>query len=184
MSQNAPTGFAQQLDAKVIKGAQAGRLDCQRQLFETYQYPVQRLIQGMCRDPELARDLSQDVFLTAFEKVAQLRDPKALGGWLKQLTVNTTLSHFRKPQQHSHNDESYEQIDADDWLSQTDWLQQLDDIDTLLSVLDTHEYQLIWLYLVEGYSHEELAELLDEQAATVRQRYHRALKKLRQRSSR
>ncbi|KFZ30018.1 hypothetical protein IDAT_02750 [Pseudidiomarina atlantica] len=184
MTQNALTGFAQQLDAEVIKGAQAGRRDCQRQLFETYQRPVQRLIQGMCRDHELARDLTQDVFLVAFEKVAQLRDPKALGGWLKQLTVNTALSHFRRPQQQTNSDDSAAQLDADDWLSQTDWLQQLDDIDTLLSVLDEHEYQLIWLYLVEGYSHEELAELLNEQAATVRQRYHRALKKLRQRSSR
>lgn len=175
-------GFAQKLPADSIRAAQQGRRDGQRLLFETYQPAVQRLLLGMCRDQELARDLTQDVFLQVFNKIKQLRDPNALGGWLKQLTINTALSHFRKPQHLAIEDKDASQLDATDWLSQSDWLQQLDSIEHLLEHLDPHEYQLVWLYLVEGYSHEELAELFEEQPATVRQRYHRALKKLRERS--
>ncbi|MBY6062776.1 sigma-70 family RNA polymerase sigma factor [Pseudidiomarina sediminum] len=176
-------GFAQKLPAETIRAAQQGRRDGQRALFETYQSAVQRLLLGMCRDQELARDLTQDVFLQVFNKVKQLRDPEAIGGWLKQLTINTALSHFRKPQHQSVDaDDPAFELDASDWLSQSDWLQQLDSIEELMAQLEPHEYQLIWLYLVEGYSHEELAEMFAEQPATIRQRYHRALKKLRERS--
>ncbi|WP_157981053.1 RNA polymerase sigma factor [Pseudidiomarina insulisalsae] len=178
----AASGFGQSLAKDIIVGAQNGRRDCQKVLFETFQPAVQRLLNGMCRDQELARDLTQDVFLQAFAKLRQLREHDALGGWLKQLTVNTALSHFRKPQHLAVEPEFEEQLDAQDWLSQSDWLQQLDSVEALLRHLDEHEYQLIWLYLVEGYQHDELAELFEVSAATVRQRYHRALKKLRERS--
>ncbi|MEA3586785.1 sigma-70 family RNA polymerase sigma factor [Pseudidiomarina sp. 1APP75-27a] len=178
----ANTGFAQAIPTGTIKGAQRGRRDCQRVIFETYQSAVQRLLTGMCRDSELARDLTQDVFIQTFAKLSQLRDTSALGGWLKQLTVNTALSHFRKPQHLSVAEHEQDSLDAQDWHSQSDWLQQLDSIEHLLAALDEHEHQLVWLYLVEGYSHDELAELFAVNAATIRQRYHRALKKLRERS--
>lgn len=175
-------GFGQQVAEDVIDAAQRGRRDGQRVLFETFQPAVQRLLVGMCRDQELARDLTQDVFVQMFQKLPQLRDAKALGGWLKQLTVNTALSHFRKPQHTSQTTDDTADIDAQDWLSQSDWLAQLDTIEQLLAHLDDHEYQLIWLYLVEGYQHEELAEMFATTAVVIRQRYHRALKKLRERS--
>ncbi|MFC0445124.1 RNA polymerase sigma factor [Pseudidiomarina halophila] len=178
----AKIGFAQSVPAGTVKGAQRGRRDCQRVIFETYQPAVQRLLHGMSRDAELARDLTQDVFIQAFDKLMQLRDASALGGWLKQLTVNTALSHFRKPHHLAVAEHEELNLDAQDWLSQSDWLQQLNNIEQLLAVLDDHEHQLVWLYLIEGYSHDELAEKFAINAATVRQRYHRALKKLRERS--
>jgi RNA polymerase sigma-70 factor (ECF subfamily) len=175
-------GFGQQLAKDVIDGAKQGRRDSQRVLFETFQPAVQRLLLGMCRDQELARDLTQDVFLQAFQKIAQLRDAKALGGWLKQLTVNSALSYFRRPHQASGTTDDGPEVEAQDWLSQSDWLTQLDNIEQLLAQLDDHEYQLIWLYLVEGYQHDELADMFDTTAVVIRQRYHRALKKLKERS--
>lgn len=175
-------GFGQQLAKDVIDGVKHGRRDSQRMFFETYQPAVQRLLLGMCRDQEVARDLTQDVFLQAFQKLQQLRDDNALGGWLKQLTVNTALSHFRRPQYSASETEAAIELDAQDWLSQSDWLTQLDTIEQLLAGLDDHENQLIWLYLVEGYQHEELAEMFATTAVVIRQRYHRALKKLKERS--
>ncbi|WP_417689591.1 RNA polymerase sigma factor [Pseudidiomarina sp.] len=175
-------GFGQQLAKDVIDGAKQGRRDSQRVLFETYQPAVQRLLVGMCRDQELARDLTQDVFIQAFQKLQQLREHNALGGWLKQLAVNTALSHFRRPQYTANETETHAELDAQDWLSQSDWLTQLDNIEQLLAQLEDHEYQLIWLYLVEGYQHDELADMFNTTAVVIRQRYHRALKKLRERS--
>ncbi|KFZ32093.1 hypothetical protein IDSA_05325 [Pseudidiomarina salinarum] len=177
------TGFGTALDSQVVRHAQQGRRDAQRQLFETFQRAVLSSLTGLCRDRELARDLAQDVFIQAFDKLPQLRDPAAIGGWLKQLTVRTALAHFRRPQLLVSEPEDMPEPDARDWLSQADWLSQQDDIKALLSILDDHERQLVWLYLVEEYTHTELAELFSVPAATIRQRYHRALQKLKQRSS-
>ncbi|MDX1706413.1 sigma-70 family RNA polymerase sigma factor [Pseudidiomarina sp.] len=177
------TGFGTALDTDIVRRAQQGRRDAQRQLFETFQRAVLSSLTGLCRDSELARDLAQDVFIQAFDKLPQLREPAAIGGWLKQLTIRTALAHFRRPQLVVSEPEAMPEPDARDWLSQTDWLTQQDDIEQLLSILDDHERQLVWLYLVEEYNHTELAELLGLPAATVRQRYHRALQKLKQRSN-
>lgn len=176
------TGFGKILDAAIVQLAQQGRADGQRQFFETYHTAVYRLMLGLCRDPQLAQDLSQEVFIKAFAKLKQLRDTAAVGGWLKQLAVNTALAEMRKPIREYSQDLSNEPLEDSHpaSLEQSDWLSQIDDIEQLLDVLDQHERQLVWLYLVEGYNHEELAQWFAVPAATVRQRYHRALKKLQQ----
>lgn len=171
-------GFGTPIAAKVIRQAQQGRRDAQREIFETFQQVVLTTLLGICRDPDLARDLAQDVFLKVFAKLDQLRDINAFGGWFKQLTVNTALAYLRK-----HQGVSSESSDSMDWLDDSaqhsaDWLSRVADIDQLMQCLSLNEQQLVWLYLVEEYSHEELAEFYALPAATIRQRYHRALKKL------
>lgn len=169
-------GFGKELDAAVFKAAIAGRESAQRILFETYKTAVLRTLMGLCHDRELARDLAQDVFLKAFRKLHQIREPEALGGWLKQLTIHTALAEFRqrKPQAEI---ELEHQVDIS-WHAMADWLTQLDDIEQLINQLADHERMLVWLYVGEGYSHDEIAELLHEQPSTIRQRYRRALQKL------
>ncbi len=171
-------GFGTPIAESIIRQAQQGRRDAQREIVETFQQTVLTSLLGICRNHELARDLAQDVFLQVFAKVNQLRDVKAFGGWLKQLTVNTALGHLRKHQSHwLVADDGTDNADESAY-QQADWLSRCDDIDQLMQCLGDAEQQLIWLYLVEDYSHEEIAELYQLPAATVRQRYHRALKKL------
>lgn len=177
-------GFGTPIAASIIRQAQQGRRDAQRQIFETFQSVVLTSLIGLCRDPELARDLAQDVFLQAFSKVKQLRDSAAFGGWLKQITVNTALAHFRKQQGLTFTSDEPLELVADEQFQQADWLSQCDDIQQLMQCLSNAEQQLVWLYLVEEYSHAELATLYAVPAATIRQRYHRALKKLQQAANR
>ncbi|WP_127347842.1 RNA polymerase sigma factor [Pseudidiomarina mangrovi] len=173
-------GFGTPIAASIIRQAQQGRRDAQQHIFETFQTAVLTSLLGLCRERELARDLAQDVFIQVFAKIHQLRDVTAFGGWLKQLTVNCALAHFRK--------QSWLVLEANDQhqpvdeqpYQQADWLSHCDDIEQLMQCLTKAEQQLVWLYLVEDYSHQQLATLYEVPAATIRQRYHRALKKLQQ----
>lgn len=173
-------GFGTPIAAKIIRQAQQGRRDAQRDIFETFQQVVLTTLIGLCRDRELARDLSQDVFLQAFAKLNQLRDVNAFGGWFKQLTVNTALAHFRKQSWQALDAHDSDELIDESVYQSADWLSQCDDIQHLMQCLSDSEQQLVWLYLVEEYSHEELAALYAVPSATVRQRYHRAIKKLQQ----
>ena len=173
-------GFGTPIAARIIWQAQQGRRDAQRELFEAFQHIVLTSLIGICRNTDVARDLAQDVFIQVFAKLHQLRDTSAFGGWLKQLTVNTALAHLRKqPWQSLPTDEHENAITEIDY-QQADWLSRCDDIDQLMQCLTAAEQQLVWLYLVEDYSHQQLAEMYALPAATIRQRYHRALKKLQQ----
>ena len=169
-------GFGSELSPTIFHGAVRGKQQAQRVLFETFKPAVLRTLMGLCHDRELARDLAQDVFIQAFRKLHQVRNPNAFGGWLKQLTVRTALAEFRSQKQHV----SFEDNDAPDpsWQSMADWLTQLDDVEQLINQLADHERLVVWLYVGEGYSHDEIAELLQEQPSTIRQRYRRALQKL------
>lgn len=176
------TNFATQLDHSLISAAKRGRSAAQRVIFETYKTPVYRLIRGLTRDPELAQDLSQDAFIQAFQKLPQLQDHNALGSWLKQLSVNLTLAHLRKPQRLVAVDSAALEHEELPQPSQAaaERLSELDDLEKYLELLQPEEQQIVWLYLVEDFNHNEIAELYQIPAATIRQRYHRALKKLQQ----
>lgn len=169
-------GFGSELSPTIFHGAVRGKQQAQRVLFETFKPAVLRTLMGLCHDRELARDLAQDVFIQAFRKLHQVRNPNAFGGWLKQLTVRTALAEFRSQKQHV----SFEDNDAPDlsWQSMADWLTQLDDVEQLINQLEPQERAIVWLFVGEGYTHEEIAELLQQSSAAVRQRYRRALQKL------
>lgn len=171
------SGFGQITDEVTLAAAVAGKSRAQQIIFERYKSSVLRTLIGLCHDRELARDLAQDVFLQAFTKLHQLRNQQAFGAWLKQLTVRTALSYFRAQSPVAESIEE-EFIDSTEWSAQADWLVQLRDIETLIAQLNDTERLTVWLYLGEGYTHEEIANLLDEQASTVRKRYQRALMKL------
>ncbi|PTB85272.1 RNA polymerase subunit sigma-24 [Pseudidiomarina aestuarii] len=176
------TGFGSEISPDTIRAAQEGRRDAQRVIFEVFQRPVLTLLRGLCREPELARDLAQDVFVQAFAKLNQLRETSAFGGWLKQLTLNTAFAYFRRPTNQNHSIEDEAESESDDWHSQADWLSRVDDIEALFSVLNDEERLIVWLFVVEDYTHQELAEQFAISATAVRQRYHRALQKLKDRS--
>jgi len=171
------SGFGQITDEVTLAAAVAGKSRAQQIIFERYKSSVLRTLIGLCHDRELARDLAQDVFLQAFTKLHQLRNQQTFGAWLKQLTVRTALSYFRARSPVAESIEE-EFIDSTEWSAQADWLVQLRDIETLIAQLNDTERLTVWLYLGEGYTHEEIANLLDEQASTVRKRYQRALMKL------
>lgn len=171
------SGFGQVTDEITLAAAASGQSRAQQVIFERYKNAVVRTLIGLCHDRELARDLAQDAFLQAFSKLHQVRNYRAFGGWLKQLTIRTALSYFRAQPPVSEAIQE-ETIDSEQWSTQADWLIQLRDIETLIAQLNDQERLTVWLHLGEGYNHQEIAELLDEQAATVRKRYQRALHKL------
>ena len=171
------SGFGQPTDAATIRAASRGNQRAQHTIFERYKNAVLRTLIGMCHDRELARDLAQEVFIHAFRKLHQVNQPQAFGAWLKRLTVRAALTHFRsQPPSHDALDEAIHAPAAE--IQPVERLIQQRDIATLIGQLSAPERYSVWLYLGEGYSHEEIATLTGEAAATVRKRYQRALAKL------
>lgn len=74
-------------EAALVAGVQAGRADARRALFDRYSRDVERvLFRVLGPDTELA-DLLQDVFVVALGSIDQVRDPRALRGWLTGIAV-------------------------------------------------------------------------------------------------
>lgn len=134
---------------------------------------------GVCcryvRDRDTARDLLHDGFVTVFTKIADFRGEGAFEGWLRRIFVTTALGWLRKnanlhelkPLDESSGAGLAEECTALEKLSAQELLQ-------LIGRMPDGYRTVLNLYAVEGYSHREIAELLNISENTSRSQYMRA----------
>jgi RNA polymerase sigma-70 factor (ECF subfamily) len=118
-------------------------------------------------------DLVHDVFLLALNRLGQLRQPAAFGGWLAQIARNRANDFHRRPQQTAELQE--ESRGAPD----PDRIQTLAALAAIRSLPEAYRETLI-LRLVEGMSGPEIAERTGLTPGSVRVNLHRGMKQLRE----
>lgn len=162
----------------LVRAAQRGHLPALKLLYQQYANSVLRRVTGMLGSVEDGRDLTQEIFIKAFEKLPELQNVAAFAGWLKQLSSRMAIDQLRRQSDWAEPDVLALIEAPDDWVQACDLLTQLDDVEELLRVLSKSERALVWLFAVEGYRHDELAALMAMSEVAVRQRYRRAIVKL------
>lgn len=173
------SGFGRPLAPDIIKAAQRGQPTALKLFYSHFADAVLRLCIGMLGSAEDGRDLTQDIFIKAFSCLADLNEPLAAGGWLKQLSIRLILDTLRqRSRQQPLADDDADNINDQSWSNAIDSLTQLDDIERTMTILAEHERVMVWLFAVEGYSHQQLAEILQMPEQNIRQQYRRALIKL------
>jgi len=134
-----------------------------------------------------AEDLTQDAFLQVFRKLSTFRGDSALSTWLYRIAVNTVLMHFRKKALRQISlDEPYNQ-DAKavrrEYGSRDDRLAgSVDRIALARAIRELPDgYRTIFLlHEVEGYEHQEIAELLDCSVGNSKSQLHKAKLRIRE----
>ena len=118
-----------------------------------------------------AEDNLHDSFITIFEKMGQYGGKGSLEGWLKRVTVNTILQKFRKEDFLSIVSENTEEaVDVDGPWENIDMATLLNHIQEL-----PNKYRATFnLYVLDGYSHKEIGELLGTSAGTSKSNLARA----------
>jgi RNA polymerase sigma factor (sigma-70 family) len=104
-----------------------------------------------------AEDNLQDSFLTIFKRIGQYEGKGSFEGWIKRITVNTALQKYRKKRDFEINNE--EQIEDADIEVETDDVP----LDFLLKIVQElpDRYRLVFsMYVLDGYTHKEIGELL------------------------
>jgi RNA polymerase sigma-70 factor (ECF subfamily) len=123
----------------------------------------------------LAEDALQESFLSAFRSLAFYRGDSTFGAWLKRIVVNTSLSMTRKEGNWTLTDDLPEPMEeAGDYEEDYDVERVRDAIEQLPTGFRT----VLSLYLLEGYDHKEIAEILDITESTSKSQYKRAKDKL------
>jgi RNA polymerase sigma factor (sigma-70 family) len=128
--------------------------------------------------PAEAEDVLQDAFLDAFQKINDFRQNSTFGAWLKQIVVNRAINQLRH--------RKIDLVDIDD-VGDFEERESLDEEGLELEVnrvqrgillLPDGYRTVLSLYLLEGYDHEEIADILGVAESTTRTQYIRAKKKL------
>ena len=179
--------FAGLTEAQIIEKAQAGDGACFEALYNRHKRRVFSLCLRMTSNHAEAEDLTQEAFLQLYRKIALFRGESAFSTWLHRLTVNIVLMRFRKkgllevsleqtlePQ---HESEPAKEIGARDQVLHG----SIDRIALEHAIAGLPPgYRIIFvLHDVEGYEHNEIAEILACSIGNSKSQLHKARMKLR-----
>jgi len=174
-------------DAELIARAQRGDEGAFAALFEVHKRRVYSLCLRMTGDTAEAEDLAQEAFLQLFRKIATFRGESAFSTWLHRLVVNVVLMHLRKKglQQVSLDEPDVSQDEPVKREYGDDDKRLLHSIDriTLSRAIDglPPGYRAVLvLHDVEGYEHNEIAQILNCSVGNSKSQLHKARLKLRE----
>jgi RNA polymerase sigma-70 factor, ECF subfamily len=170
-------GDAERLDA-IIQRAQSGDVDAFEQLYRAHVPAIHALCRRMCGDDREARDLVQDVFVRAWERLRSFRGHSTLATWLHRLAVNVVLETWRASKR-----DALRMIDDPEGLAfgATGRDTNADaamDVAAALARLPRGSRTVFVLHDIEGYSHDEIALMTGIAAGTSRTQLFRARRAL------
>jgi RNA polymerase sigma-70 factor, ECF subfamily len=174
-------------ETQLIARAQRGDEEAFAALFEMHKRRVYSLCLRMTGDATEAEDLAQEAFLQLFRKIATFRGESAFSTWLHRLVVNVVLMHLRKKglQQVPLEETDNSQEDAIKREYGDDDRRLLGSIDRLVLARAIEElppgYRSVFvLHDVEGYEHNEIAQIMDCSVGNSKSQLHKARLKLRE----
>jgi RNA polymerase sigma-70 factor, ECF subfamily len=162
-------------EAAVVALAMSGDRDAFSELVRRRQSWLRNLLRRLCRDPALADDLAQQVFLRAWRSLPTLKSVAAFGAWLRRLAINTWLAHLRSAPPPVASLDSAE-LPVPVAVAST--AEQLD-LDRALAQLSREERMCVVLSYNEGMSHGEISLMTGLPLGTVKSHIRRAAQRLR-----
>ena len=163
---------------KLIKGCRKNEASAQAKVYQLFAGKLFALSLKYAQNYEDAEDILQDSFILIFNKIRQYDNKGSFEGWMKRITINVALQKYRqgKKLQVVRNDqiESEETIELEEEELEADFL-----LDLIQQLPD--QYRLVFnLYVLDHFSHKEIAELLNISEGTSKSNLSRARKILKE----
>lgn len=149
---------AVQNEQQLISGCQNGDRRAQKQLYEAFSGKMMGVCLRYCKDRETARDLLHDGFLKVYSHIVDYEGKGSFEGWIRRIMINTALEHIRKQNDEGFRlniEEAYTLSNGD--LSILDKM-QAEELIKLIQKLPNIYRTVFNLFVVEGYSHREIAD--------------------------
>ena len=149
----------------------------QYKLYQLYVDAMYNIAIRMLDSKEDAEDIIQESFIDAFKKLNSFRYESTFGSWLKRIVVNKCLNFLKLKKIPITTIENHDFYLTEQTISNDQNL-DVEKIKCGISLLPKGYKQIINLYLMEGYDHVEIGEILGISTSTSKSQYHRAKKKL------
>lgn len=164
-------------DKEIIRGCQRGRAKYQRELVLRYSAQLMTVARRYCRDNHAAKDVLQDAFIRVFKAINNYQDTGSFAAWLRRIVVNVAL---QKQDKASYQREAHILEEVTHPLVPAGALErlQVEELIALVQRLPDGFREVFNLYALEGYSHDEIADLLNIPPGTSRSKLTRARQKL------
>ncbi|HWP36565.1 MAG TPA: sigma-70 family RNA polymerase sigma factor [Gemmatimonadales bacterium] len=166
------------LDELAIQRAKTGDLEALEQVYRAYEGVVYTLARRICRTAEDAEDVLQETFLEVCRSIGRFRgtEPGSLTAWIKRVATSKALMRVRREKYREADDLA----DAQETLGGRgpDVPLQMD-LEGALARLSDRARAVVWLHDVEGYTHEDIAEIMGMTVSFSKSQLARAHTRLR-----
>jgi len=166
----------------LIDACKRGDQKAQFQIYKLYYKAMYNLSLKIVNDTMEAEDIMQEAFLSAFEKISSYSGTVSFGAWLKRIVQNRSIDALRKKQNMLFEDiEFCKEVTEDTGESLSDTEKpdpRIKKVIEAIKQLPDLYRNVASLYLLEGYDHEEISEILSIPSSTSRSQFSRARNKL------
>lgn len=163
---------------ELVRKAQAGEMLAHSEIYRTYSQAVMTLAMGICRNTHAAEDVVANTFIRLIDRISSFEFRAPFGMWLRQIAVNESLTYLRKQKKHaSISTDEYNFFDVHDSQhdqssatmgfsgSSIDFTEDhctKHELSEVLSHLPENVRVILWLKEIEGYTHNEIAEMVNK----------------------
>ncbi len=166
------------IDEKLIIGCKKMHRDAQRQVYELLGPRLYRLCKRYLKKEEEIEEVLADAFFIIFTKIDQLKEIKAFEGWAKRITVNECLHQLKRNVNFNLYLEDSIQHPAVEAFQEQALLEE--DLLKLLALLPEGSRTIFNLFVIEGYGHKEIADMLKISEGTSKSQLNFAKTKLKE----
>jgi len=159
---------------RVLPRVKAGDPAAQEAVYRAFEAPVYNLARRICRTTEDAEDVLQETFLEVFRSIGSFRGDGSLWGWVRSIAASKALMRLRR-NKYRETDELQDDVVP---IRREDTALRMD-LEAALERLNPVSRAVVWLHDVEGYTHEEIARLMDKTASFSKSQLARAHARLR-----
>ncbi len=158
-----------------------GDVRAQYQLYSLYSKAMYNICYRMTNMQEEAEDMLQESFSYAFSRLGSFRFESSFGAWLKRIVVNTCINHLKKRRVDLvYTDQHDDLLPEDDFVDYTEIKFRADKVMKAMEKLP-QGYRIVFsLYLLEGYDHGEISEILGISESTSKSQFLRAKQKIKE----
>ena len=169
----------------IVDRCRKGERQAQYELYKLYSKAMLNVAYRIVNDVEDAEDVLQDAFVSAFTHIDSYKATATVGSWLKRIVVNKAINHLKRRR--------LELQPYDEMGGIADTLAEPEDTDSPEHLSFSMEriraavqqlpdgFRVVFsLYLLEGYDHREIAQILGITESTSKSQFNRAKKKLRE----
>ncbi len=162
----------------LVEKSKSGDSSSQYQLYSLYVNAMYNVSMRFLGTKEDAEDIVQDSFVEAFKKLETFKYESTFGAWLKRIVINKSINYLKaKRIKYTEFDGNERDIDDEEPNYEVDTV-EIEKVKKGIALLSLGYRQIINLYLLEGYDHVEIGEILGISTSTSKSQYHRAKKKL------
>lgn len=167
-------------ETDVVREAQNGSGEAFERLYRRHGRRVYALCLRMVSDPDRAEELTQDVFVRAWNTIRSFQHRSAFGTWLHRLGVNVVLSDMRSEKRRSQREVMPGNLDELEREVKGAMPDTKMDLEVAIARLPAGAKQMLILHDVEGYRYREIAELTGVAEGTVKSQLSRARRLVRE----